>query len=653
MLALVLAAPSVLPLKRLVLYENGLGYFERQGQLSAGATAEIPLGPGQLDDALKSLVVVSPRGIASVEYSPALSEAAARASAGLPSDENQASVVGLLRALKGVEVRVAVAAGAERRGRIVEIEETTTKDKDGAEHVARHLLLFGESGLLRLSVEQVSAVAPVELQVKAAWARALEAQTARPEAQRLLVRASSGGGLVGVGYSTEAPVWRTTYRLVMGSGAPRLQGYALVHNDSDERWSGVHVTLASGHPTSFLIPLAGPRYGRRELVELNDGLVAEPQLTSEEAQIHLRGSGGGESAGIAGLRVSGYGSGGGGAGSGVNTGHVTSTVQSSLLADGPTPIEPAAVSEAGELFLYAVKEPVQLAAHKSALLPIVDSRTAVEEVSVVGANDVMLGLRITNQTGLTLEEGTLSVFIKGVYAGEARIDRVKPDEVRVVRHQEDLDLEVDHRTETEFGPVKATRVVKNRLELHRVDVFKHALTVTSRSSKPRVLLVELEDNRSRVTQGAQEDVRSPGQPRFARLQVQAKYDGLLAFVEEGAVMESLSAEAITTQRLDALLTAAVAPAVRQQLKTLRGRAEAIERETAQAKALEGELTELEKEGQRVRASLSAAGHAKSAAADELGTMLVANEHKHLALMKEQARSAASLSRLRRELLAGW
>ena len=78
MLALLLlaAAPvpaaAKLPLKSLTLYENGIGYFERRGQLPAGAVAEIPLEPGQLDDALKSMVVVSDKGVASVEFAPPL-----------------------------------------------------------------------------------------------------------------------------------------------------------------------------------------------------------------------------------------------------------------------------------------------------------------------------------------------------------------------------------------------------------------------------------------------------------------------------------------------------------------------------------------------------------------------------------------------------
>src|SRR5882724_8628562 len=106
-----------LPLKTLVLYENGLGYFERKGTLPEGATAEIPLEPGQLDDALKSMVVLSDQGVASVEFAPPLAEEAARSLAAMPSADEQRSLEAVIRSLKGVEVKVTSATGAGVKGR--------------------------------------------------------------------------------------------------------------------------------------------------------------------------------------------------------------------------------------------------------------------------------------------------------------------------------------------------------------------------------------------------------------------------------------------------------------------------------------------------------------------------------------------------------
>ena len=57
-----------------------------------------------------------------------------------------------------------------------------------------------------------------------------------------------------------------------------LQGWALLHNDTDENWRDVRVELANGRPDSFLFPLAAPRYTRRPLIAPDDQLATVPQL---------------------------------------------------------------------------------------------------------------------------------------------------------------------------------------------------------------------------------------------------------------------------------------------------------------------------------------------------------------------------------------
>ena len=674
-LALAAAPPSQsrLPLKTLVLYENGVGYFERRGPVKAGSVAEIPLEPGQLDDALKSLVVVSAQGVASVEFAPPLSAEAARAMAGLPARSEQASLSNLCRSLTGVEVEIRREAGAVVKGRVIQVSEEALSltDKEGKPIPEPTLLVFGDAGLAKVPLRSIEAVRPVGSQVALAWSRAVGSTALQPERERLVVRGASGGGPVAVGYTTEAPVWRTTYRLVMGTRASgpveqrgkqqsRLQGFALVHNDSDEAWDNVKVTLASGHPTSFLFPLAGPRYGRRELMTPQDGLDTAPQLATREAREHLRGEG--EWAGLTGTGLGGAGSGMGsgslsvGHAGGVGRGSISgSGVSSTVLEDGPTPIEPAAVSEAGDLFLYSVKEPVVLGARKSALLPIIDGATQAERVTLLdGEGRVFTAVRLENTTPLTLEGGTLSVYTDGAYTGETQVDRVKPGEVRVLKHGEDLDLEVARSTSREEGNPRKVRVVGtegNRLlELTRVDRLVHRVEFTSRTDVPRVVLVELSEQKYRVVSGGDEDVRSPGQPRFGRILVAPKASETVDLVEEGGVVERIAANQLTTARLNALLTRTMpdeAKALLTSLKAEIGRAEEAQAKVAQ---LDARVRELEADLARTRENLAAVGKAGAAdAAKKLGEKLLALEESLVAVRREREALAQASTSIRSKL----
>jgi hypothetical protein len=655
MLCALAAEPPRLPLKSLVLYENGLGYFERKGQVAEGQVAWIPLEPGQLDDALKTLVVMSERGVASVEFEPPLSPEAARAQAGLPEEEGGATLPSLLMALKGVDVRVARKDGGALRGRVVDVVKEEERDKEGHPFEVELLLVFGEGGLLRVPLKQVTGVRPVDPAVQLSWERATGASATHIGQSWLKVRGSSGSGQVAVGYTTEAAVWRTTYRLVMDKGGARLQGYALVHNDSDEAWDGVKVTLASGKPSSFLMPLAGPRYGRRELVTPSDGLETAPQLATQEAREHLLGNSGGAVYG--GLSLSGHGSGGGGVGYGAASGSlggkvdVSSTV-STLLEGGPTPLAPAAVSEAGDLFLYTVADLVKLGARKSALLPILDARADGERVTVIDPGGAAFtGVRLTNSTQLTLEGGTVSVFTDAAYAGEAQLDRLKPGEVRVVQHGEDLDVQVHRKSEAHSGPVKLFKRVGTKeapaLELHRIDKLVHTLELVSRAKVTRTLLVQLPRESFRVMSGAQEDVRSPGEPRYARLTLGAKEKKTVQVVEEGALKERIGFDQLSTSKLDAMLAEKVAEPVRGQLLAVRAEVARVESAKKRLDELAARQKAVEADVTRVRDNLAAAGKGGAQeAAKKLGEKLLSLEEELVRIAEEQLKRRSEIDAAR-------
>jgi len=81
-----------------------------------------------------------------------------------------------------------------------------------------------------------------------------------------------------VSYTAEAPIWKTTYRLVLDAGKkPLLQGWAIVDNTTANEWDGVELSLVSGMPVSFIQKLSEPLYGRRPVIPIAEGEQATPQ----------------------------------------------------------------------------------------------------------------------------------------------------------------------------------------------------------------------------------------------------------------------------------------------------------------------------------------------------------------------------------------
>src|SRR5207302_5913905 len=93
---------------------------------------------------------------------------------------------------------------------------------------------------------------------------------ARGDGKKVVSVGFTGKGprTVGVGYITESPMWKPTYRLsVDDKGAARLQGWATIENTTDEDWVNVKVGLVAGRPMTFQMDLYDPLFVPRPVVE--------------------------------------------------------------------------------------------------------------------------------------------------------------------------------------------------------------------------------------------------------------------------------------------------------------------------------------------------------------------------------------------------
>jgi outer membrane protein OmpA-like peptidoglycan-associated protein len=152
-------APRPMRLSRVILYQNGIGYFERAGHVG-GDTLRLSFARGELDDVLETLTVIDRLGasVATVDVPAATSDT--------------------------VTLGVRMAAG-----RVHDLN---------------------------------------------------------------------------VSYAVPTPTWKAAYRIVMGDdGKALLQAWAMVNNVSQEDWTDVSLTLATGAPMSLSLDLHTPEFAKR------------------------------------------------------------------------------------------------------------------------------------------------------------------------------------------------------------------------------------------------------------------------------------------------------------------------------------------------------------------------------------------------------
>ena len=544
---------SILPLRSLRLYETGVGYFERSGAVGAKVSA-LPVPAGHLDDALKSLVVLNGGAgghVTGVAFTSSVTRATARTRAGLPQDPDEPIAFrDLLASMKGERVVITrkvpapVEAVQPREehgqaappapatepttvidGRVVEVmmEDDLVRARALLQHkdakldetpkrlVVSVLTTHGE--VMQLAAEDIATIRPVDPAFATRLDAAMDALSTRnAQNSRALELLGDARGEVTFGYIAETPLWRTSYRLIVGEKA-ELQGWALVHNDTDENWQGVHLELVNGEPDSFVFPIAAPRYARRNLVTPDVALSTLPQLGSTTADAlwgeHLDGHGAGTGSG------QGYGSGHGRLGGShttkspsVRMGAVSSADSlgaSSVLSVGNlAELAPASGTEQGALFVYAVPTAFSLPARSSALVPFVKKNVEVESISFFGSvgEKGRATLRFVNGTGQTLPSGTISVFSGGGFTGETSLDRLKPGERRFLEIGNDLDTEVTEKKSQKKEESKRLTFDFDRMEEHFIRASELSWEVENRSGQPRTFYVALAASQNAKVTGA-------------------------------------------------------------------------------------------------------------------------------------------------------
>jgi Carboxypeptidase regulatory-like domain len=283
-------SPANLPVRRVILYKSGVGYFEHVGRVDGDQTVQIDFTSGQLNDVLQSLTVLDLNGgrVAGVDYSSEAPLSERLGTLRLPLEE-KTNMSGFLDALRGARLEIRNGTTAFR-GRLLSVERKT-RVSGGTTLEVDLATLVSDSGEVR-SIEITPAVtvrlAEPGLTGEVSHYLGLLGSVRQQDLRRLTIStAGTGDRQLYVSYISEVPVWKTTYRIVMPSKPgeqPLLQGWAIVDNTVGEDWNNIELSLVAGAPQSFIEQLSQPYYARRPVVSLPETAQLEPQ-THEGAMI--------------------------------------------------------------------------------------------------------------------------------------------------------------------------------------------------------------------------------------------------------------------------------------------------------------------------------------------------------------------------------
>jgi hypothetical protein len=663
---------NTLPIRRVILYSNGVAYIERRGFVSGNAEVNLSFKQSQVDDVLKSMVVLdlNQGKIGAVSYNSSMPASARTAEIPFSVDaesgkEGSGGISEVLSQMQGAKVLVA-STKATATGSILTVEKRTIPaEKDMPASTTHFLVIASETG--EISSFDLADVRSVKLLDEGTkrdlneFANAT-ASTRRRDAKTITVTSDgSGRREMVVSYTISAPIWKTTYRVVLDAeGKPFFQGWAIVDNVSDEDWQNVQLSLVSGSPVSFIQNLQKPLYRYRPIIPIPDDLNLDPQVYDAE------GPGSGEGWG------SGYGTGSGsgrGDGDGSGAGETVNVTAQSNYMSVQTSVSDALVNEQGgvrtaatgnelgDLFEYRIANPVTVTRNRSALIPIIQTKMDGERVSIYNEaarpDRPMGGMMLTNTTPLTFEGGSMTVLDRDAYAGEALMERLKPKEQRLISYALDLGTRVSSETTGDMRPAQLIKVVNGVFQVHYFKAEKKIYRLANQTDREKVIYVE---HPLRSGWGLSDDTVKPDivTDRYYRFRVVLKpfEKSEFAVTERQGLMDSYSLSTINNDQLNLfVLRRYIDDATKAKLEKLIGLRSQIGQINVKLEAFEAEVDRIEADQKRLRENIESL--AKTAEAKSLIARYIAKageqETRLEEMEKERKTIATEKERLERQL----
>lgn len=543
------ATDSPLALQRVVLYRNGVGYFERSGSIE-GRTLRLRVRKDQVNDLLKSLVVVDASGRVlgvSLPLDPQSWHQAALAAL-TPGNGKLAEV---LDALRGTEIDV-VADGRRVVGRIVMVErmEPIGDEHGGIPILSRpagsepgepfedhRLTLLDGDTLHVVRLSQIENLILRDGDIAMQLHRHLDASAGEGMFQQVVLEVRLDGDArhdLALSYVVAAPLWKPTYRVVLDDKQPGralLQAWAVVDNTSGESWQDVQLSLTSGAPLAFRYDLHTPRDAERPdlsnsavhkqaSVALGERTLAEegappapqpapaaqaPSASEAESDYYYGGD-------DALLDMSGTGSGGGGLRAKKDSARRAppSKAAAGMVAPAAPPppvvsfdqmqnnaLADARAARVSGLTRFDLPAKVTLPDGSATMVALIQKPVPGEQVFLFKPGGSGSGyelnpyrvVRFQNDTDFVLEPGPISIYSGGSFVGEGLSEAVGSHEKAVIPFAVEPSIMVRQQVEYPGQKTERVKLVRGVLEVEAFEQVKTTWTVQGEGGEAQRVLV--------------------------------------------------------------------------------------------------------------------------------------------------------------------
>ena len=600
-----LAFPADLPVRQVVLYKHGVGFFERSGRLGPGESARLDFNASEMNDVLKSLTIAERGGgkVTGLRYDSM--DPLSHKLAEFPFQfGDEGGMAPLLGQLKGARIELKF-GNDTLAGVIVTTRTVPATDKQNEQNLLTILLDSGELRTVELGAASGLRFTDARLQQQFRDYLLAIAEARSKEKRSVYIDSTdSKEREVTATYMIPSPVWKSSYRLIFGEKAPTLEGWAIVDNTTGEDWTKVQLSLVSGRPISFVSQLYAPKYITRPGAELADDHAAQAVVhsgafDSEQNLAAARDA-------LGGVRAKKMPAPPAPAAMAAQMG-VNQLNMADAISVAPSSIAAAALGrELGELFEYRIGQPVTIRKNESAMLPFLQQQIEARKLLIYSdhaSQHPTNAAELTNTSGKTLDGGPITVYDDAAYAGEALMETLKTGDKRLISYAVDLGTRITENFGSKQAMVREVHASRGMITTKYASDETRTYTIRNVDQKSKTLILEhpLRANYTLLNQKPSE--RTATNYRF-EIPLSAGATQTFAVNEERVYDQSTAVANVTPDLLISYVqNRAISDAGRRQLQRIADQKRAIAENDRALQDAEAQMRQLTTDEGRVRSNI--------------------------------------------------
>ena len=474
-----------IPLKKVTLYSSGVAHYVHEGTVTGSGNIALLFSPAQINDVLKSLVVTDP-GAKSLAVNYQSEDTLRKTLESLKIDLSAATTLyDILKAQKGAEVELFTPH--QITGKILSVDKNSSKETDSffislAAKDGIHLIAFSDIQSFKFTDARRNE------DLNTALALILDASAKNRKKLDIKIDAQ-GERKIGLSYVMEAPVWKASYRLDMGTDKAAFQAWAIIDNSTDLDWKNITLTLTTGRPVGFTQNLYAPYYTYRPEVPLAIAQAAEAEtFDSADRAVEYAAAMPLAEKRSAMMKKEAYGY--------TVAGYDEAEYDDLQEKNDSAYFEnQAEAGNAGEMFAFTPSKPVTLERQQSTMIPLTLATLPAEKYSVFSSipyNERVnpkFCISIENTSGLKLPAGPITVLDGGEYSGDALLEFLPEAEKRLIAYGDDIEVTGSKRADS-TRTIETIKMADGVMTTSYRQVQSTIYLIRNTNKKERTVIVE-------------------------------------------------------------------------------------------------------------------------------------------------------------------